>query len=276
MRFNLLFLSLYLTGCGVESDLQLFSSRTKHQRTIPQIIAHRGYQKRAPENTLSAFQKAVDVKSDLVELDYHHTSDGLPVVLHDNSLKRTTNALQLWGQNPKVTKVDSRRLGALDAGSWFAPSFAGERIPTLEESLDLIQGSGTTTLIERKNGDAASCLKLLELKGYTHRVVIQSFDWDYLREVEKLKPSVETAALGKGKLTAEVIAELVALGVSTASWNHHNLDLESVNALHRVGLKVYAYTVNSSTDVLRMRDIGADAIITDDPLRTRAILSENK
>ena len=122
------------------------------------MIAHRGDSRRAPENTLPAFASAVRAAADLVELDYHHTADGIPVVVHDEHLDRTTNAVTVFGS--KKIAVASRRwavLGSLDAGTWFRPEFAGTRLPTLEAALDVIQ-RGSTTLIERKSGDATTCV----------------------------------------------------------------------------------------------------------------------
>src|SRR2546430_10262563 len=102
------------------------------------VIAHRGNSSVAPENTLPAFQSALDAKADLVELDYFHSADGVPVVIHDQILDRTTNAEEVLGQ-PKLLVgglplVDLRRL---DVGSWFDEKFAETTMATLAEALDL-------------------------------------------------------------------------------------------------------------------------------------------
>ena len=126
------------------------------------IIAHRGNSSVAPENTLPAFESALDAKADLVELDYHHSADGVPVVLHDDMLDRTTNAQELLGKEKLlVVDVPSAEIAKLDAGLWFSDEFNGTKLPTLVESLAAIQ-AGSTTLIERKAGDAATLVKLLE------------------------------------------------------------------------------------------------------------------
>jgi len=144
------------------------------------IIAHRGNSSVAPENTLPAFQAALDAKADLIELDYYHAADGVPVVIHDEILDRTTDAEDVFGQ-PKllVGGFSSAELKKLDAGSWFDEKFAKVRIPTLVESLDLIQ-SGSVTLVERKQGDAETIVRLLKGKNLLDKVVVQAFDWEYV------------------------------------------------------------------------------------------------
>ena len=160
------------------------------------VIAHRGDSKVAPENTLPAFASAVKAGADLVELDYYHSADGVPVVCHDADLDRTTDATTLWGGTKlKLTAKNLSELKQLDAGSWFGKRFAGTRIPTLAEALDTIQ-AGSVTLVERKGGDPATCIELLNQKKMLEQVVVQSFDWDYLAECHRLAPKLALAALG--------------------------------------------------------------------------------
>ena len=117
-------------------------------------IAHRGASHVAPENTLPAFQAALELNVDLVEFDYHESSDHVPVVFHDDQLDRTTDACRLW-QQTKIPLVARSLAGLreLDAGRWFSERFAGARIPTLAESLNLITPK-SIALVERKAGSA--------------------------------------------------------------------------------------------------------------------------
>src|SRR5688572_14677994 len=125
---------------------ELISSK----RTL--VIAHRGYCQVAPENTLPAFDLAVIAGADLVELDYHHSSDNKLVVIHDAELDRTTDATNRWGQaHIRVDAKTSAQIQTLDAGQWFDKRFAGTKVPLLPEALDFIQRSNVT-LIERKEG----------------------------------------------------------------------------------------------------------------------------
>ena len=147
----------------------------------PLVIAHRGYCQFAPENTLPSFKLAMAAGADLVELDYYHSKDGKLVVIHDATLDRTTDATNRWRQQKiKVEAKTAAELQSLDAGSWFDRNYAGTKIPLLAEALDTIQQGGVT-LIERKAGAPADCVKLLRQKDLVNKLVVQSFDWEYLR-----------------------------------------------------------------------------------------------
>ncbi len=132
-------------------------------------IAHRGASTVAPENTLPALRAALELggsggsahKVDMVELDYRESADGVPVVFHDELLDRTTDACALWRQ-AKIPLAGKRLadLSALDAGSWFCPSFPGVPIPTLVEAVELITPAAIA-LVERKAGPADRCIELL-------------------------------------------------------------------------------------------------------------------
>ena len=162
----------------------------------PLVIAHRGYSSMAPENTLPAFERALAAGADLIELDYHHTRDGQLIVIHDGTLDRTTDAVQRWGGSH--LRVSDRTLGELrelKAGAGFEPPYPGTRLPTLIEAMAVIQ-RGSVTLIERKAGDASACVELLRQQGLVNRVVVQSFDWDYLRDYRRLDPDQVLGALG--------------------------------------------------------------------------------
>ncbi len=120
------------------------------QSNRPLVIAHRGHNKVAPENTLPAFAAALPLGVDFVELDYFHSADGVPIVFHDQTLDRCTDAYRKWrGKKIPLASKSLAELRTLDAGAWFDPKFAGTRIATLEEALDVIQ-PGSMTLIERK------------------------------------------------------------------------------------------------------------------------------
>src|SRR5262249_54540137 len=126
----------------------------------PLVIGHRGYCQFAPENTLPSFKLAMAAGADLVELDYYHTKDGELIVIHDPDLDRTTDATNRWRQQHiTVESKTVSEIQSVDAGSWFDKKYAGTKIPLLSEALDVIQ-NGNITLIERKEGDPAACLKL--------------------------------------------------------------------------------------------------------------------
>ena len=139
---------------------------------------------------------ALAAGADLVELDYHHSRDGKLVVIHDHELDRTTDATNRWAQKKILVETKTAtELQSLDAGSWFDPKYAGTRIPLLAEALDTIQQGGVT-LIERKGGAPAACIQLLREKNLINKVVVQSFDWQYLRAFHEQEPEQVLGALG--------------------------------------------------------------------------------
>jgi glycerophosphoryl diester phosphodiesterase len=241
------------------------------------VIGHRGYNVVAPENTLPSFQMGLTAGADLVELDYHHSRDGVPVVMHDFTLDRTTDATNHWRTNAiKIADRTLAEIRSLDAGEWFSPLFAGTKVPTLVEALDLIQ-TGGMTLIERKGGDPAACVRLLRDRNLLNRVVVQSFDWEYLREYHELEPAQVLAAIGppklmadgkepstgNGKLTVAHLDELAKTGAKVVVWKHKTITPEIIQIVHRRGLKLWVYTVNDPKLANTLLDWGADGLITD-------------
>ncbi|MSU59153.1 MAG: hypothetical protein EXS35_13470 [Pedosphaera sp.] len=240
----------------------------------PLVIGHRGYCQIAPENSLPSFKLAKTAGADLVELDYYHTQDGQLIVIHDDTLDRTTDAVAKWGG--KQIRVDSKTLAelkTLDAGKWFDPQFTGTTLPTLNEALDLIQ-DGNVTLIERKAGDAAACVKLLSERKLINRVVVHAFDWQYLADFHRLEPKQVLSALGplwardgrkvtdtEKVLSPEWIELALKSGVRAMGWNNQ-VTKESVAYAHRKKLKVWIYTINDPAEADRLLDLGVDGIIT--------------
>lgn len=234
------------------------------------IIAHRGDSKVAPENTLPAFASAVKAKADLVELDYYHSADGVPVVCHDSDLDRTTNAVSLWGgQKIKITSKNLAQLKLLDAGHWFKPEFAGTRVPTLAEALDTIQ-SGSITLIERKGGDPATCVDLLKRKKLLDEVVVQSFDWDYLAGCHRIAPTLTMAALGHKEFRPEKLGEIDKAGARIVAWEDKFTNASTIAAIHARGWKAWVWTVDRPERAVQLVQAKIDGIITNRPAEIRA------
>ena len=236
------------------------------------IIAHRGDSKAAPENTLPAFRSALRVGADLVELDYYHSSDGVPVVFHDRELDRTTDAVRRWGGKkiPLVSKSFAE-LRTLDAGSWFDAKFAGTKIPTLARSIEVIQ-AGSVTLIERKKGDAKTCVALLEKHRWTEQLVVQAFDWDYLADCHRLAPKLVLGALGSKEITPAKLDQIEKCGASVVGWNYKDLRKTDVVEIHRRGLKVWVYTVDDPKVAQRLIEIGVDGLITNVPGKMKKLV----
>lgn len=241
----------------------------------PLVIGHRGYPQFAPENTLPSFKLAMQAGADLVELDYYHSKDAQLIVMHDTTLDRTTDATNRWGgKKIPVESKTAAEIQSLDAGSWFDAQFAGTKAPLLNEALDLIQ-NGNVTLIERKEGDAATCVKLLKDRALINQVVVQAFDWQYLKNFHDLEPTQVLGALGPPKLladgskpgdrpkplNAEWLDLVKASGVKVVVWNQE-VSKEAVQLAHARGLKVWVYTINDPELANKLLDMGVDGIIT--------------
>jgi glycerophosphoryl diester phosphodiesterase len=236
------------------------------------VIAHRGDSKAAPENTLPAFESAVKVGADLVELDYVHTADGVPIVIHDDTLDRTTDAKEKWGgKRIAVTSKNLAELETLDAGKWFGESFAGTKLPTLEASIDLIQ-KGSVTLIERKAGDAKTCVDLLERKEIVQDLVVQAFDWKYIADCRSLRKDLVLCCLGSGKLDEKRLDEIVESGAQAVGWQFLTLREEQIGLAHARGLKVWAWTVDDPKAAERLIEWGVDGIISNVPAEIKLLV----
>ena len=242
----------------------------------PLVIAHRGDSTARPENTLPSFAQALTTGADLVELDFYHSCDGVPVVMHDPTLDRTTDAVARWGRKDvRIDQTAAAQIKTLDAGAWFGPAFAGTRVPLLTEALDTIQ-RGSVTLIERKAGDAATCAKLLRECDLINRVVVQSFDWEFLRALHALVPEQALGALGptgpEKSLSPAHAAAVIELGARVIVWNEV-VTPEGIQAAHDGGLKVWVYTIDDPEKARALVALNVDGIITNKPALIRQTLS---
>jgi glycerophosphoryl diester phosphodiesterase len=240
------------------------------------IIAHRGNSCACPENTLPAFQSALDAKADLVELDYFHSADGVPVVIHDEILDRTTNAEEIFGQ-PKLVIGDLplAELKKLDVGSWFDDQFAGTKMPTLAEALHLIQ-SRSVTLVEHKAGDAATLVRLLEEKKLIDEVVVQSFKWDFVAACRRLSPRLALGALCNKPANPQQIEAAAATGADVIIWDHQKIGREQIAQIHQLGKKAWAYTIDEPQRASQLIAAGLDGVITNKPAEIMPVRSAER
>jgi dolichol-phosphate mannosyltransferase len=245
----------------------------RQPRTL--VLAHRGASAAAPENTLPAFSAALALGVDFVELDYLHSADGVPVVFHDDTLDRTTDAVARWGGKdiPFATKT-LEELRQLDAGGWVSPQFAGTRLATLEEALALICRD-SRCMIERKSGDAKTCVDLLRRLGVVDRVVLTSFDWQFLAECHALAPELVLGALGDKTLTAEMIECAKAAGASILGWDDKLVTREHVELVHRHELRAWVWTVDDAARAQELIGFGVDGLISNCPDKMLAAKNSN-
>ncbi|MEU9448410.1 glycerophosphodiester phosphodiesterase family protein [Streptomyces sp. NPDC048277] len=253
----------------------------------PTVLAHRGASAYAPENTLAAIDKAAAMGFTWVENDVQRTRDGRLVVIHDDSLERTTNVEQVFpGRAPwKVKDFTAAEIARLDAGSWFSPSYAGTRVPTLAQYMRRVEHNHERLLLEIKNpelypGVERQILKTLSNegwldRGHLDRIVVQSFSADSLRIVHELKPSVTTGYLGTPSVASlrqyARFSDLINPSVGSISTGYVSA-VHSVEGPHGRRLRVFTWTVNDAVTTWKAVGYGVDGIITNKPDVVRAAL----
>ncbi len=235
----------------------------------PIVIAHRGASSEAPENTLAAFRAAISAGAQFIEFDYHHTSDAVPIVIHDELLDRTTNACELWGRS-KVAVADTSLplIRQLDAGAWYRPEFRGELVPTLDEALGCI-APRAVPVIEHKSGDPTTLINLLTAKNMRSAAVVMSFDWSFVRTCRTLAPELVLVALGDGALNGDHLSEALRASSGIVGWNEEYLNQNSISMLQSFPGKVWVYTVDNEVRARQLLKWGVQGIITN---RVRTML----
>ncbi|MBG56192.1 MAG: hypothetical protein CL935_03565 [Deltaproteobacteria bacterium] len=241
----------------------------------PWVVAHRGYSARFPENTASAFDAAISAGADMIELDVCITKDRVPVVIHDQTLERTTDGAGM------VSELNLSELKKLDAGSWFSPEFKGESIPTLEEILLQIRGkisvnieikpetyelAGPPDAIEKK-----ICI-MVEKFGLKESVLISSFEHSFFPKIkfwhkkDKVKNSLRIAPLHEKEVSEENALNLCK---ETDAYSFHHdekfLTPSLIEILKKNQFRTIAYTINNENRIEELTQWGVTGIITDDP-----------
>ncbi len=230
------------------------------------IWAHRGASCGAPENTLAAFREAEAAGADGIELDVHLSRDGVPVVIHDETLERTTD-----GRGP-VARMRHRDLSELDAGSWFGPAFAGEPLPTLAEVLDWAAGRLRLN-IEIKSAGAGNAVLDLLRQFPRARPVISSFNLRLLEDLHRAAPEVPIAFLVDSRFWRRSLRKALACAAESF---HPRQDLVSrtmIAACRSAAMPVYPWTVDDPQRVARLRRMGVDGVFSNDPARVRRHLA---
>ncbi|MFO1055043.1 MAG: glycerophosphodiester phosphodiesterase family protein [Planctomycetota bacterium] len=243
-------------------------------RSRPIIVAHRGWSSRHPENTVPAFEAAIACGAEMIEFDVHVTQDGEVVVIHDETLDRTTDVNGRLGRSDvAVAGTDLATLRTLDAGSWFGPGHAGASIPTLREALRSMSGR-VVPMIEHKGGDVRIVVEVLREARMLDAVILQSFDWDSVRSARSAAKELALGALGEGPLDASRCAEIDALDVGLVHWNHEHLRWHDVRRLRGGGYLTCVYTANTDVELLGCCAAGLDAVTTNEPDRLLSIRRE--
>lgn len=233
------------------------------------VTAHRGSSLRAPENSLSAIEAAIEDGADYAEIDVQETADGVIMVMHDSDL------LRIAGRDWKIWETDYDRLRELDAGSWFGPEFAGERIPTLEEVIELARGRIRLNIELKYNGHdqrlAERVVDILETSDFVDQVVISSLELRGIREVREIDPEARV-----GFIVASSIGNLTRIDADFFSINSRSVSQDLVRRLRRNGKGVHVWTVNGRRNMSTFIDLGVENIITDEPAVLREMLRERE
>ncbi len=235
--------------------------------TYASVTAHRGDAKNAPENTMAAFELALENQADIIELDVRQTKDGEFIIMHDESLLRTT------GVDKKVGELTFEEIEKIDAGIKFSKNYAGERIPTLQEVLDFAVENDIELNIELKPAETdinfvLGIVNILEINDFVDKCVVACADYDTLKELKSLNPDITTvyimgAAFGQFGGMEDI---------DIFSVRHTFVNAGMVRDIHAHGKKIYAWTLEKEENIKRMLLLDVDSIITDDPYTTKDLI----
>jgi glycerophosphoryl diester phosphodiesterase len=246
-------------------------------------VGHRGTRAYAPENTIAAFREGIARHADVVEFDVRQTKDHKLIVMHDATPARTTNVEKIFPKRSpwRVGDLTLRQVKRLDAGSWFTKRYKGERVPTLAETLRAMDGTGAALLLEVKDParyPGIGSRVIAELRAHAGwltpgRLVVQSFDWGFVKSFHARLPAVTTAVLGtpsSGELTSvRSYADLV-------NPTHGDVTKAYVARAHRLGLRVYPWTVDDPAEMRRLVADKVDGIISNRPDVLRRVLDRRQ
>lgn len=237
-------------------------------RARPLVVSHRGDSFHHPENTLVSFQAATDLCVAIQEFDVRELSCGELVCVHDASFDRTSNAKGVLGPGVLVAQIDWATASQLDVGSWHANGKACERVPTLAQALEVMLPT-CVPLIEHKAGSASRYVNFLRRSQRTHQVILQSFDWHFLKNVHDLAPEIAIGALGPNRAfpspSDDAIASAQAFGAELIHWRARDLTANDVDRIHAAGLLACTYTTDDELEWLDGRALGFDAMCTNKP-----------
>ena len=242
--------------------------------TRPLLIGHRGYPALCPENTLASFEGAMQAGCDMIELDVTLTRDRKVVVIHDDTLDRTTN-----GKGP-VSGHALEEVKALDAGSWFDARFAEERVPELSEVIKLTAGRCMLNIEIKESAFEAiypvdaiehQVVKLVKTSGAMDRVIISSFDKRILERIAAMDAPPAVAYISDHGADKSVLEML--LKMRSFSWHPRFtvLTRDQVDMLHAVGIKIFPWTINTRTEAEKVLALGVDGLICNELRVMRAV-----
>ena len=231
------------------------------------VVAHRGAAGKAPENTLSAVRQAIEDKADWIEIDVQESADGEVVVIHDSDF------MKLAGKEVKVRDATLETMQGIDIGSWFAPAFSQERVPTLEQVLETVRGRARVVIELKYYGHDKQLeqrvVDIVEDAGMVDETAIMSLKYEAVRKVRALRPNWKV-----GLLSATAIGDISQLDVDFLAVAMNMASAGLVRRVHKAGKKLFVWTVNDPVSMSRMMSLGVDGIITDEPEMARKVLAD--
>ncbi len=223
------------------------------------LWAHRGASAQAPENTMAAFRAAEAAGAHGVELDVHTTRDGVPVVIHDVDVARTTDG------KGSVTGMLLRDLKRLDAGSWFDAAFSEERVPTLKEVLEWAQDRVRLNIEIKTASSGEAVLRLLG-EFPAARVLVSSFNHNLLRDMRQHHSALSLGFLVETLFWGRIVKKAALCRAESLHPRVDRISSAMVDAARRHGLKVYPWTINEPASFQAVRALDVDGLFTDDPV----------
>jgi glycerophosphoryl diester phosphodiesterase len=241
----------------------------------PLIIAHRGASAYAPENTMAAFQKAVDLSADGIKFDVKCSKDGEMVIIHDQSLERTTNG------RGKVIETDLKDLRNLDAGSFYSSEFTGEKIPLLSEVLEefskkLVINIELTNYSSINDGLARKAANLVKRMRSEENLIFSSFHPYNLIITRRIMPNVSVALLALPGVSGWIFRSNMMRWISPEIIHpfFNDVDKRFIEKQHQKNRKVNVWTVNTESQIIKLLKDNVDGLITDDPSLARRLINK--
>ena len=231
------------------------------------VIAHRGAAGSAPENTLASVALAVDQGADFVEIDVQESADGEIVVVHDSDLMR------VGGAAIKIWEATTDQLLAIDVGSWYGPEFSGERVPTLEQVLEICRGRSRVVIELKSYGHnqrlEERVAEIVERAEMEDHIILMSLPSDVVTTMKSVRPEWTV-----GLLTAKAVGDLTSGSADFLAVHVGIASHRFVRRAHAAGKEVYVWTVNDKLNMSRMMSRGVDGVITDYPALAREVLEQ--
>jgi glycerophosphoryl diester phosphodiesterase len=231
------------------------------------IVAHRGAAGKAPENTLASVRQAIEDRTDWVEIDVQETADGKVVVVHDSDF------MKLAGNRVKVWDATLAQLADIDIGSWFGKEFSGERVPTLQQVLELCRGRANVVIELKYYGHDEQLeqrvIDIVEQAGMVENTAVMSLKYDAIKKMRSLRPSWKL-----GLLSATAIGDLTSLDADFLAVNSGMASAGFIRRAHEAGKQVFVWTINDPVSMSQMISKGVDGLITDEPEMARQVMEE--